>query len=61
MIQDVEVLQVIRTRLLARGDGETTYIRRIEQYWDMEGNLIWEVDPCAGNDRVEEIKLEPTK
>jgi hypothetical protein len=47
MYKEVEVMQVIRTRLLRRGTGkEPSPIRIIEQYWTMEGDLIFEVDPC---------------
>lgn len=41
-----EVIQVIRTSLLRRGDGtKNSPIRIITQYWDFEGNLLWENDP----------------
>lgn len=52
-MKDVEVIQVIKTRLLSRGDGVKTYCRIIEQYWDMQGNLLWEIDPVGENDLVE--------
>lgn len=44
---DVEVIQVIHTRLLRLGKGHDASdpIRIIDQYWDMEGNLMWEIDP----------------
>jgi len=45
-MDDVKVMQVIRTRLLRRGTGlNDSPIRVIEQYWDMDGNLIFEKDP----------------
>lgn len=49
-MSDVQVIQVIRTRLLRKGDGasEDSPIRIIEQFWDMEGNLLWQVDPLIG-------------
>jgi hypothetical protein len=48
-MKEVEVVRVIKTALLRRGHGrdETSPIRIIEQYWDMDGNLLWEKDPCA--------------
>ncbi len=48
-MKEVEVLELIRTRLLRRGDGKADPIRIIEQYWDLEGNLIFEVDPVKNN------------
>ena len=44
MNKEVEILKLIRTRLLRRGDGKEDPIRIIEQYWDLEGNLIFEID-----------------
>ncbi len=42
----VEVKQVIITSLLRRGKGvECDPVRIIKQIWDMEGNLICEIDP----------------
>ena len=43
--KEVIVMQVIRTALLRRGDGKTTPMRIITQYWSMEGDLLAEVDP----------------
>lgn len=40
-----ELIQVIRTTLLRRGDGQTTPIRIITQYWSVDGELLAEVDP----------------
>jgi hypothetical protein len=43
------VMQVIVTELERRGAGvEGSPIRIIRQYWDFDGNLLAEVDPCAG-------------
>ena len=46
MEKELEVIQLIKTNLLRRGSGETKDdpIRIIVQYWDMEGNLLFEVD-----------------
>jgi len=44
--RDVEVIRVIRTNLLRRGEGvEKDPIRRIEQFWSLDGELLWEIDP----------------
>lgn len=49
MSRDVEVIQVIKTRLLRRGSGQNGETMRIvEQYWDMNGDLLWEVDTWTG-------------
>lgn len=58
-MKDVELIQVIRTRLTTRGDGKTdkTILRAITQYWSLDGELLAEVDPfppgCA-SPRAEE-------
>ncbi len=45
---DVEVKQVIITRLTRRGRGvESDPIRIITEIWDMDGNKITEIDPEA--------------
>lgn len=43
----VEVMAVIKTTLLRRGNGESQDdpIRIITQYWDMKGDLLFEFDP----------------
>lgn len=46
-MKEVEVVQLIRTRLLRKGNGDTTPIRIIEQYWSMDGELVFEDDPSA--------------
>ena len=47
-MSDVEVIHVIQTNLLVRGSGtEGEPFRRITQYWDMRGNLLWEIDPIS--------------
>lgn len=47
MSSDVEVIQVVRTRLMRRGRGLNSDdpIRIITQYWSLEGELLAEVDP----------------
>lgn len=45
MFKEVEVIQVIRTNLKRRGKGiENDPIRIVEQYWNMEGKLLFEID-----------------
>jgi len=45
-LEDIKVINVVRTRLLERGEGtEKDPIRRIEQFWSMDGELLWENDP----------------
>lgn len=47
----MQVMQVIRTELLLRGRGiSKSPIRRIVQFWSMEGELLAEVDPAPGSD-----------
>lgn len=43
-MKPVEIKQVIVTNLTKRGDGKNTPIRDIVQYWDMQGNLLFEID-----------------
>lgn len=45
----VEVINLIKTTLKRLGDGtELDPIRVITQYWDMDGNLLFEYDPHLG-------------
>jgi len=48
-MSELEVITVIRTHLLRKGLGasEADPIRRIEQWWDMKGNLLFEYDPST--------------
>jgi hypothetical protein len=44
--KQAEVLQVIRTTLELRGSGtKESPMRRITQYWTLNGELLAEVDP----------------
>lgn len=46
---DVEVIQVIHTKLTSRGEGTTDDpYRLIEQYWLMDGTLVFEYDTYNG-------------
>lgn len=51
-MNDLEVIPIIRTRLLRRGLGqrEDDPVRIIHQYWMMDGTLLFEYDPHT--DRV---------
>lgn len=44
---EARVIQVIETKSI-RGNGtENDLCRMVTQYWDFEGNLLAEKDPCA--------------
>lgn len=45
--REVELIEVIRTRLLLRGNGKDDPYRHIEQYWSLDGELLAEVDHLA--------------
>lgn len=54
--KEVELIQVIRTTLLRKGEGEEgDPIRRIEQFWSLEGKLL------AENDSYQQMKEEKNK
>jgi len=45
----VEIIQFIKTTLTRRGKGvEGDPVRVITQFWDMQGNLMFEYDPEKG-------------
>ncbi len=57
-METVKVMSVIETRLLKRGTGiSADPIRIVTQYWDMNGNLIFEIDPERIADLAEKKKL----
>ena len=61
-VSECEVVQVIRTNLLRRGDGtEKDPIRVITQYWSMEGDLLWEHDPVELRRRYNDVLPEGQK
>lgn len=47
MKKTVEILEVIVTNLATRGDGIKTPIRIITQYWTLDGELLFELDPMV--------------
>jgi hypothetical protein len=49
------VIQVIEATCV-RGDGHKTITRQVKQYFDFDGNLLAENDPCAGADKVEDYE-----
>ena len=43
---EVEVIEVVRTRLQRRGQGVVgDPVRILTQYWSLEGELLAEIDP----------------
>lgn len=48
-IDNAKLIQVICTTLTRRGNGKTTPIRVVTQYWSIEGELLAEVDPYKEN------------
>lgn len=46
-----EVIQVVRTTLLRRGNGKDDPIRIIEQFWSLDGKLLVENDPITDLER----------
>lgn len=57
-LNDVCMIQVIRTTLLARGAGiPENPFRKVEQFWSLDGELLAENDPYLG-EGVTESKEE---
>jgi len=55
--KEVQVIEVIRTTLERRGKGEyPDPIRRVTQYWTLDGQLLAESDPC----RTVDIQVQAT-
>jgi len=45
-MKDVELIQVIRTRLTLKGNGkEDNPYHLVTQYWSLDGELLAEVEP----------------
>ena len=45
---EARVIQVIETRSLrGSGENESDMCLEVKQYWDFDGNLLAEHDPCA--------------
>ena len=52
-----KVIQVIEVEI-QRGDGVTTTVRHVRQYFAFDGTFLAEYDPCAGNDRMPALRRE---
>lgn len=50
--RSVKTIEVIQT-VSIRGNGVDTVLREVTQYWDKDGTLLAENDPCEGNEKVE--------
>lgn len=49
---DVEKIEVIRTKLTTRGTGkENNPVRRVEQFWSLDGKLLAENDPIEEEEK----------
>jgi hypothetical protein len=46
-MKEVQLVTLVQTSLTTRGDGESTPIRRVMQWWTQEGELVAENDPCS--------------
>ena len=56
-MDDCQVIQVVRTRLLRRGRGtQADPVRVIEQYWSLDGVLLWERDHWRESGPTDERK-----
>ena len=58
----VKIVEFIETTLMRRGKGvDNDPIRIVTQYWDLEGNLRFEVDEWADRHRVDCLVSLPTE
>lgn len=48
-VDSVKVLPVIETRTTIGTGTDTDLFRQLIQYWDLEGRLLAEYDPCSAN------------
>lgn len=53
-MKGVEIITLIKTNLTRKGNGKDTPIRIITQYWTLEGDLVFEIDPCVKEDSQHE-------
>lgn len=59
-MKSVEVIQVVRTVLEVRGKGiASDPLRRVVQYWSLNGLLLAEADPERSDVRSREISGTP--
>lgn len=55
------VIQVIETKALkGTGIDESDMCREVKQYWDFEGHLLAESDPCAMENKLLEKIEQPS-
>jgi hypothetical protein len=53
-MDSAEIVQLIHTNLLRRGEGkEGDPIRVIDQYWTLDGQLLFEIDAYKNEKRKE--------
>jgi hypothetical protein len=48
----VQIIKLIRTTLKIEGNGKDKPFRLMEQYWDFNGNLVFEEDSYHRNSRT---------
>ena len=50
-----KVIQVIETQSLRGVGTQEDICRCVTQYWDFDGNLLAESDPCSTNAQLEDV------
>ncbi len=48
-----KIVELIYSDAERRGNGETTPIRTIQQWFEKDGTLVFEIDPCADIEKKE--------
>lgn len=53
-MKDLELVTFIKTTLTQRGEGKDKEdpVRIITQYWDMDGSLVFEIDPFKSEESI---------
>ncbi len=46
-MKEVQQVTLIQTAIAKRGDGVSTPLRRVTQWWTQAGELVAENDPCS--------------
>ncbi len=58
--ESAEIVQVIKTTLTNHGKGtKADPVRKITQYWDLDGTLLFEIDPLNKPPRLDGWDWEP--
>ena len=57
-LEEARIVSVIETTLTHRGDGVSTPVRIIRQYWSPSGELLAEKDPCPDHEREIKVLLD---